>query len=158
MWLPQCRIPVLFVNGTNDRHYPLTSYMRSYDLVPGPKQIRIEAGMGHSHVHGWAPTEIGLFIDQHVNDGIPLPSLNEIQITGQKASAAISSKLPIKRAELFYTTDAGPLLNRHWQSIEATVVDGKAVTASIPAGASIWMLTVTDSRNAMISTGVHFAR
>lgn len=155
-WLPQCRVPILFVNGTNDKHYPLNSYMRSYDLVTGPKQIRIEAGMRHSHVHGWAPAEIGLFIDQHTGNGIPLPSFSDHQIAGQKASATITSKQPIKRAEMFYTTDAGPLVNRRWQSIAATI-DGRKVTASIPDDATIWMLTATDSRDATISTRVQFA-
>ena len=155
VWLPQCRVPILFVNGTNDKHYPLNSYMRSYDLVPDQKQIRIEAGMRHSHVHGWAPAEIGLFIDQHVRNGVPLPSFSDLQITGEKASAILTSKLPIKRADLLYTTEAGPLLKRRWQSI-AAAVNGKSVSASIPNKAAIWMLTATDSRDAMVSTRVHF--
>ena len=155
VWLPQCRVPILFVNGTNDKHYPLNSYTRSYDLVPGPKQIRIEAGMRHSHGHGWAPAEIGLFIDQHVRNGVPLPSFSNLQITGEKASASIASKSSIKRAELFYTTDTGPLQKRRWRSI-AAAVNGNLVTASIPKNATIWMLTATDSRDAMISTRVHF--
>ena len=156
VWLSQCRVPILFVNGTNDKHYPLNSYLRSYDLVAGPKQIRIEAGMRHSHVHGWAPMEIGLFIDQHVRNSIPLPSFSNLQTTGEKASANITSKLPIKQAELFYTTGIGPLVKRRWQSIAASV-NGESVTASIPQNATIWMLTATDSRNAMVSTRVQFA-
>ena len=32
--LPRCRVPILFVNGTNDVHYPLDSYMKSFDVCP----------------------------------------------------------------------------------------------------------------------------
>ncbi len=154
-WLPKCRVPILFVNGTNDKHYPLNSYIRSYDLVPGPKQIRIEAGMRHSHVHGWAPTEIGLFVDQHINNGIPLPEFSDPDIDDQTATADVTSQLPIKQAEFVYSTDSGPLVNRKWQSIPATVKkDGKLLTAAIPLDATIWMFAVTDSRGAMVSSRV----
>ncbi|MEK0447575.1 MAG: hypothetical protein RLZZ399_2896, partial [Verrucomicrobiota bacterium] len=61
--LPRCRVPILFVNGTNDVHYVLDSYRKSYALVPGEKQIRIQVNMPHGHKAGWAPQEIGLFID-----------------------------------------------------------------------------------------------
>ncbi len=61
--LTRCRVPILFVNGTNDIHYPLDSYQKSFDLVPGRKQLRIEVNMKHGHPAGWAPAEIGRFID-----------------------------------------------------------------------------------------------
>ena len=35
-FLVACRVPMFFVNGTNDKHYPLKSYARSYKLVKGP--------------------------------------------------------------------------------------------------------------------------
>lgn len=155
--LPKCRVPILFVNGTNDIHYPLNSYQRSYDLVPGPKQIRIEAGMRHSHIHGWTPVEIGLFIDQHLQNGIPLPKLGDLSIDGSNVSAKIDSELAIKHAELIYTSESGLLKDRKWQHIPATVEDG-TVSVSIPDDATVWLLTVTDSRNAMISSSVQFAK
>jgi dienelactone hydrolase len=61
--LPRCRVPILFVNGTNDVHYVLDSYMKSFNVVPGEKQMRIQVHMPHGHQAGWAPEEIGLFID-----------------------------------------------------------------------------------------------
>ncbi len=71
--LVRCRVPILFVNGTNDVHYPLDSYQKSYDVVPGQKQMRIEVNMRHGHPPGWAPQEIGLFIDSFCRNGTPLP-------------------------------------------------------------------------------------
>ncbi len=47
--LSRCRVPILFVNGTNDIHYPLDSYQKSFDCVPGFKQMRIEIEMRHGH-------------------------------------------------------------------------------------------------------------
>ena len=155
--LPMCKVPILFVNGTNDIHYPLNSYQRSFDLVPGPKQIRIEAGMRHSHIHGWAPKEIGLFIDQHLTDGKTLPKLTDLQVTGQMASAKVNSETPITQAEIVFTSERGLLKDRTWQHKMATLEDG-VVKASIPEDATVWILTVTDDRGAMISSTVQFAK
>ncbi|MBC8289576.1 MAG: acetylxylan esterase [Planctomycetes bacterium] len=154
-WLPKCRVPILFVNGTNDKHYPLSSYVRSFNLVKSPKQIRIAVNMRHSHQAGWAPDEIGLFIDQHIKDGKPLPKISSPKTEKNEVTAEVSSDLPVKKVQLHFTTDTGPLVERKWQSHDASL-SGKTISASIPAEASIWMLSVTDSRNAMVSTPVVF--
>ena len=155
-WLPQCHVPILFVNGTNDKHYPLTSYARSYALVKGPRDIRIQVKMPHSHRAGWAPAEIGLFIDQHLRGGDPLPQLGKPRIHDGKGSATCESKLPLTSAQLHYTTDAGPLVDRNWHSTPAMIA-GQEISAPVPQNATIWLLSVTDSRTAMVSTEVVFA-
>ena len=50
--LARCRVPILWVNGTNDIHYPLDSYQKSFDRVAGKKQMRIEVAMRHGHPPG----------------------------------------------------------------------------------------------------------
>ncbi len=153
VWLRRCSVPILFVNGTNDKHYPLNSYMQSYGQVQGKKQLRIEAGMRHSHGAGWAPKEIALFIDQHVKAGVPLPRITDPDIDDETATSEVVSKTPLEEAEIVYTIDSGPLVDRNWQSDPATIAkDGKRITATIPLDATLWMLTVTDSRGAMVST------
>lgn len=154
-WLPECRVPIFFVNGTNDKHYPLTSYARSYGLVKGSRQIRIQVKMPHSHVSGWVPAEIGQFIDQHVNKGTPLPKLGAPTVVAGVVKASVVSSLAVKAAELHFTADSGPLVSRKWQSVKAAIVDG-SVSAPVPVDATIWMLSVTDSRDAMVSTEVVF--
>jgi dienelactone hydrolase len=152
-WLPKCRVPIMFVNGTNDKHYPLKSYIRSYNLVPGKKQIRIQVNMRHSHGHGWAPQEIGLFVDQHIKQGVPLPEIGSLKVAGREMSAAVKSKLSVKKAELHFTIDKGPLVNRKWQSQPASFsAKTKVLTAEIPKNATLWLVSVTDSRDALVSS------
>ena len=156
-WLPHCKVPIFFVNGTNDIHYPLDSYARSYDLVKGEKQIRIEPGMRHSHVHGWAPKEIGLFIDQKLRSGKPLAVLGPPRFEDGKAITTVTSSLPIEKAEFHYTSDTGRLAKRQWKSLPAKR-DGKAISAAVPDDATIWLFTVTDPRGAMTSTEPFFVK
>ncbi|MDA0285596.1 MAG: acetylxylan esterase [Planctomycetota bacterium] len=156
-WLPQCQVPVLFINGTNDKHYPLISYSRSYGLVKGPKQIRIEVNMRHGHAPGWEPKEIGRFVDHHLLGGDPLPELGTAQVADGLATVAVKSQLALNAAQLHYTTDTGPLVDRRWQSTVA-IIKGHTISAPFPNAATIWMLSVTDSQDAMVSTDVVFTK
>ena len=79
MYVPAIKMPILFMNGTNDLAYPLDSYMKTYDDCGGAKQIRITIKMPHSHQDGWAPAEIGMFIDHYLRGGRALPAINEVK-------------------------------------------------------------------------------
>ncbi len=162
-YLPACRVPIFFVNGAKDIHYPLRSYLRSFDLVQdAPKTIRIEPNMRHSHGHGWAPKEIGLFVDSHCRNGVPLPWIGaSFAIRGSRAAVQCRSRESIKSATLHYTTDTGLQSKRQWQSVPAkhaaSDVDSDEIHADVPKNATAWLLSVTDSRDAMITTPVQFS-
>jgi dienelactone hydrolase len=154
--LSRCRVPMLFVNGTNDVHYPLDSYQKSFDLVPGPKQMRIEVKMGHSHPAGWAPAEIATFIDSHCRNGKPLPRVTSIQVDGDQIVATYESELPIHSAMLHYTSDAGLRSTRTWTSVPASVGPGMIRVEKSPGDANTWFLSITDERGAMVSSDIRF--
>jgi hypothetical protein len=152
-----CRTPILFVNGTNDPHYPLDSYAKTYGLVQGPRQLRIEVAMKHSHPAGWAPEEIGLFIDSRCKGGQPLPSIAKPQVERGQVTAACEFSVPLSKAALHYTSDGGPLVDRRWQSVDARL-DGSRIVAPVPpSGTTIWLLSLTDERGAMVSSEAMFA-
>jgi dienelactone hydrolase len=154
--LPRCRVPIFFVNGTNDVHYVLDSYQKSFDVVNGEKQMRIEVKMGHSHPAGWAPQEIGLFIDAKCRGGEALPVPGVPVRDGQRVRVAFTSVRPVKRAQLHYTTEGGLRSKRTWQSVEAEVGDGVVSAPAPPAGANTWIVSLTDDRGAMVTTPVQF--
>jgi dienelactone hydrolase len=166
--LPRCRVPILFVNGTNDVHYVLDSYMKSYNAVPGEKYMRIQVKMPHGHPPGWAPQEIGLFIDSKCRDGKPLPILGQPRIDGDTVRVNVNSRPPVKlkSTALHYTKDGGLRSKREWVTVPASIFD---ITASIndaiikvykitapkpPSEANTWYISVTDERDAMVSTAV----
>jgi dienelactone hydrolase len=154
--LVRCRVPILFVNGTNDVHYVLDSYMKSYAVVPGEKQMRIQVNMPHGHPPGWAPQEIGLFIDSKCRGGAALPVPGKPEIHGDQVVVSCTSSLPLKEAKLNYTTDTGLRSKRKWTSVPATI-NGNTITApKPPAGANTWYVSFSDERGAMVSTEVVF--
>jgi dienelactone hydrolase len=154
--LPRCRVPILFVNGTNDVHYVLDSYMKSFNVVPGEKQMRIQVNMPHGHPPGWAPQEIGLFIDSKCRGGQALPVPGMPRIESGKVTLTFQSVVPVKKAQLHYTADSGLRSKRTWKSIEAVIGAGVVTTPKPPAEANTWFLSLTDERGAMVTTPVQF--
>lgn len=154
--LSRCRVPILFVNGSNDIHYPIDSYQKSFDRVPGPKQMRIQVNMPHGHPSGWAPKEIGLFIDSYCKDGQPLPIPGKPLVKSDEVRMPVKSVMAIKEASLHYTTDPGLRSKRKWNSIPARITNDAVIAPHPPANANTWFICVTDKRGATVSSTVQF--
>jgi dienelactone hydrolase len=155
--LPRCKVPILFVNGSNDIHYPLDSYQKSFDAVVGFKQMRIEVNMRHGHGPGWAPQEIGLFIDSYCRGGVALPVPESPTVDGDLVRMHLRSATALASAALHYTPDAGPRSKRAWKSLPARIEAGVVVAPRPPPEANTWFIGVTDDRGAMVSSTVQFA-
>ena len=154
--LGSCETPIFWVNGTNDKHYVLDSYAKSYALIQGAKTFRIEPMMRHSHGAGWEPIEIGIFIDSILKNGTPLPKVGPLTTEGDVVSATVSVRLPITKAQLHFTTDAGLRADRAWKNLPAGVEDDRVIATGLPAEANTWLLTITDERGAMVTSEVGF--
>ena len=154
--LQRCRVPILFLNGTGDVHYPLDSHQKSFDVVPGRKQMRIEVNMRHSHIHGWAPKEIGLFIDSFCLDGKSLPVVGALSTNDDAVRLTFRSDLPLKSAALHYTTDTGLRSKRNWKTVPADIGPGTIIAPKPPIDANTWFISLTDVRDAMVTSPVQF--
>ena len=161
LWDPSSHIggakmPMFFVNGTNDFAYPLDSYAKTYKLPQGPVNYRVTVNMPHGHPPGWAPAEIGLFVDQHLRGVDPLAVVFKPAVADQKVSADVTTARALKSAALNYTTDRGEFPKRRWITQPLTL-DGKHISGpAAPATAAVWFLTVTDDRGAVVSSELMF--
>lgn len=159
--IKNAKMPMLFVNGTNDFAYPLDSYQKTYRLVKDPL-LCVTVKMPHGHSQGWAPVEIGLFVDQHLNKGKPLFRFSErgYQVKDDTIAIPITQKFDgtaIKKVQLHWTTDLKePWQKRNWQSNDADLTPGNATdffSVKLPKDRPIvWFLTATDERKATVST------
>ncbi len=156
--LARVKMPILFVNGTNDKHYVLDSYSRSYGLVdPALRRVRIEPHGRHSHPEGWKPKEIGLFIDHHLLGKSGLVEFGQPKVNADRIVVEFKATVPLKEAKLWYTADDGLRSARKWQSLEAVIKNGQIIAPALPNKANTWIITATDERNAMMSTEAQFA-
>lgn len=149
-YLAQAAAPMFFVNGTSDFAYPLDSYQKSYRLVESP--VTLSVTINRPHGHYWNFKEVDTFIDSHLAQGDPLPTLGKIQMKATRVSSTVASKVAIAKAQLDYTTDNGPWLQRKWQTIPAEST-GNTVTATVPdARPLVCYLLVTDEHGNPVST------
>lgn len=151
VYLPKSKIPMLWVNGTNDFAYPMDSWQRSAQLhQPSTLSLRIRMPHGHG-VAGENPEEIHVFMNSFLKGGAPFPSFEEVLLKGPIASARYQTKVGITKAELCYTKDFGKWQDRNWESIPAKIEDGR-VSAEIPMNAHVWYFNLFDERDCVVST------
>lgn len=159
------RCPILFVNGTNDFAYPLDSYQASYNLVPEKlRHLCVTVNMPHGHPQGWAPREIGWFVDSVLKDGAPLARLSSTELDGESATSNVimtdaDKAVVLESAQLHYTTDSGPWQKRTWKSIPASIHDDE-LRATLPnlkdteedSAHLVLFFTARDERGATVSS------
>lgn len=150
-------MPMFFINGTNDGAYPLDSYAKTYGLVSGKRNFRITVNMRHGHEAGWAPKEIGLFIDQYLKDGVPVPKVMKPEINNGQIRARCKGETALVSANLHYTTGTTPINELDWESVPAHIEGNVIVSSALPDEATIWFLTAEDSRQAIVSSELGFA-
>lgn len=149
-------MPMFFLNGTNDKAYPLDSYQRSYSVVKGPLTLAIRHDMKHSHPAGWAPQEIYTYTD-HLFRGTPgLPQIGAPVTEGNEVSALVRADRELAKANLVYTLDHGDWLGRTWHEVPGYLGQGR-VHASLPDGAMTYFLAVVDAAGNYVSSW-HVAR
>jgi dienelactone hydrolase len=157
MYIGSASMPVFFVNGTNDFAYPLDSYAKTYGLAGSGRNLRITINMPHGHPQGWAPEEIGLFVDEHLKNGIVLPKILLPKSVDNRIRAKVEAKTKLVSAALHYTIEKGPINKRQWQTVSGRFEGFSVVTALPPEDTTIWFLTVKDERGAVVSSELVFA-
>ena len=158
MYIASSSMPLFFVNGTNDFAYPLDSYAKTYGLVKGERNFRITVNMPHGHQQGWAPIEIGLFIDEHLKNGPPLPKILRPQSRYNRIRATVKAESKLISAVLHYTAGTGPINKRKWQTVSGHL-EGPSIVITPPSReATVWFLTVKDERGVVVSSEIMFAR
>ena len=160
VYLAQAKMPMLFVNGTNDFAYPLDSYQKSYRLVKN-RNLCVTVNMPHGHQQGWAPKEIGIFVDEHLKQSKPLFRFDDmntrIDRKAELITVAILQTHGVEKVAVHWTADLkSPWQKRKWETRPAQRMVGNATdffTATLPVDRPvIYFLTGIDQRGATTST------
>ncbi len=144
-------IPTLWVNGTNDTHFPMPSTQQSSQAVSGPAILRFELRMRHGHGAGWRPSEIYAFADSIVKGGLPLVNFEQPKIVGDQVTVSFVSASKVTQSELLYTQDKGLWPQRKWETAPAMMTDSM-IRATVPDGATCVLFNLTDDRDLMVSS------
>jgi len=146
-------MPTLWVNGSNDRHFPLSIHGKTVAQCGGPRTLSVRVGMSHSHVHGWKPDEIYVYADGLVRGGPPLAKVVEEGRTGDTAWVRFEAPVPVTQSELVHTSDLSDWVACPWQGAPAQLdEDGGRATATVPPGCRAYFFNLTDERGLVVST------
>lgn len=154
VYLPRARMPMLWVDGTNDFAYPMDSLQKSYRLPGGPRQLCVRIRMPHGHGGaGENPEEIHVFADNLLQHGAPLPRITAQGRDGIQVWAAYASETPLAKSELVYTKAGGIWKDRLWESAPAAIdTAAHKITAALPEGTVAYYLNVFDERDCVASS------
>lgn len=153
VYLPNAKMPFLWVDGTNDFAYPLDSVQKSYRVTPGPHTLTTILRMPHGHGGpGENPEEIHAFANSFLKGSAPLATIEKSGHDEKTAWATFSAPKPILKAELLFTkSDAVEWKDRLWETAPAQI-EGSKVSAVLPEDAKAWFLNVIDERGLIVSS------
>jgi dienelactone hydrolase len=152
-YLPSARMPVVFLNGTNDFAYPMDSYAKSCALVRTEKNYSIQLRMRHGHIFNFK--EFFPFADQYLKGGAPMPVVAMPQLKGGQVTAEVKSVTKLVAARLHYTTRPHEQnKSRPWTTKELAIEGNLIKGDGPPDEATAWYVDLTDERKLLVSSQV----
>lgn len=164
-YLPYAKMPMLWVDGTNDFAFPPESLQKSYRLPQGERTLCMKVRMAHGHGGpGENPEEILAFAESVVNHGTPLVKIgaqgNDATASSHGFAAWVeySGGVSLSGAELAYTKDTGKWQNRRWETMPARVeAEHHRVTVAVPERVRAYYFLLKDERG-LVVTSEHVER
>ncbi len=153
-FLDNVTMPMLWVTGTNDRFFPMDALQDSYRLVQGPHTLCIRLRMIHGHGGpGEKPPEIHALADHLLKGGPPLARITGQERGEHQAWVTFESDVHVARAEVCFTRDDGPWLDRHWETVDASIDRERGrVEAIVPDDATVYYVNLIDARGCIVSS------
>jgi cephalosporin-C deacetylase-like acetyl esterase len=153
VYLSRVKMPMLWVDGTNDQFYPMDSLRKSYLLPKGPRTLSTHVRMEHGYEQGEPPEEIHAFADYYLKSGPSLTNIGAVKRKGNDVRVKYKSDTPMTKAVLNYTLDSTQWNKRLWSEAPAELNAAKhTVKATLPAGVTAFYIDVIDQRNLIVSS------
>jgi dienelactone hydrolase len=155
VYLPETRIPMLWVSGARDPFFPLPALQKSYRLPAARRQqtLCIRVGMQHGSDHSRKPQEIYAFAQYILKGESALTKILDHSRENNIARVSFTSPVPLKQAKLNYTTDSGQWHKRNWKALVIKQVSGRNMfRAQIPADTTAYYFNLFDERGLLVSS------
>lgn len=145
--LPLARMPMLWLNGSNDFAYWPPIWHKSAAATAGPRQLCMKVRWPHGHIPAAEQAdEIERFMKMHLLDGQPMLTIGPPVRSGACVQATYAGEQPVRCANLALTADRGPWPDRQWHLLPAFVDQTtRTIQAELPAGTSAAYLSLLDS-------------
>ena len=149
--LPQAKMPMYWVNGSNDGTFPMDIFQRSAMATAGPSTLHVRFRWLHGHSPGWRRRDVYAFADSIVKSAAPLPTAGRPTLDAKTRRVSTRTTGKIHRAALCYTTGSGKWQRRYWENA-ACEIGEKEVTSRLPKGATVFYFNVKDKDGNLVSS------
>jgi dienelactone hydrolase len=138
-WLPRATMPLLWLTGPRDAHFPLEVQQASYRAAVGPRLVSVPFDMKHSHPAGWNPPDNYAFARAVVDSGRPWA--REIAQENRDGTARVEFEVSraVRAATLVFKRGAD------WEKATGTLESsaGRAIaSAPVPAGTTAYFFNL----------------
>jgi dienelactone hydrolase len=133
--LPRATMPLLWLTGPRDAHFPLDAQRASYRAAPGPRMVSIPFDMKHGHPAAWNPPDSYAFAQAVVETGRPWAREVSQESHDATARVAFETTRQVSAATLVFKRDAD------WEKLPAQLATASGrvtASASIPAGTTAY--------------------
>ena len=154
LYIPNHKQPTLFVNGTNDLHFTMNSFTKSYNASNAEKYVYVEHNMRHGHYPGWQPEAIYDFAN-YITKNTDKPIRATFVNKSDKNLLTFSFEGNVQKAHVYYTNDYADWGKESYKWIEknATVNQTtKRIEAQLPDKAVAYFINITDANGVSYST------
>lgn len=157
LYVPLQKQPTLFINGTNDGHFSMNSFTKTYKASVSEKYLHVKYEMQHGHYPGWNAEVIYSFAD-YVTKGSEEP----LKLTFKKdTNTVIDFEGEVRNAVAYYTTDTADWSGENYKWIETGTrisESDKTISTDLPEGAVYYFINVISSDGLMYSTPMKRAK
>lgn len=125
LYVKDAKMPMLFVNGTNDAHFFVDQWSKTANLVDD-KRYSMRLRMIHGHNKGWAPEEIYAFVDNILGvRTTATPEFERLQLKDGVLSCRVRNLSEGDRVSVIYTKT--PTLDKEseWEEMEVALQGDK---------------------------------
>lgn len=158
LYVPLQKQPTLFVNGTNDFHFTMNSFTKTFEASPNEKYLYVEHRMKHGHKAGWTPKTMYAFAD-YMTKKDEAPRMPVFQSLNKKNELLYSYQGKVEKAFLYYTTNPADWGREscEWEQATTQLYDSsKTISASLPQQAVAYFINTIDSGGNMYSSPMRF--
>ncbi|WP_139995277.1 alpha/beta hydrolase family protein [Paenibacillus paridis] len=164
-YLHHSQLPMLWLNGSQDTHFPLSIFMKSYELHEKNdanallhSRISIQHGLPHSYSAAWSCPESYAFADSITGVGPPLIHLTKSEQCGESLQVSFKSQIKVVDAVLYWCEEASDWRRAHWDSAQAvlaqegTNAEKGTATVNLPQGNCTFYMELANDKGWKTST------
>lgn len=156
LYVKNAKIPMLFIDGTNDKHFYVRQWTKTTDLV-ADKRYSMRLRMVHGHYEGWAPKEIYTFIDNvlEVNEYTPIPEFPKLKIKNNKLSCKVLNVKEGDKVSIIYTNETELDYESEWNK-EYVILKGNKLSFEVNKNCHSCYISVETANSEHFSSKILF--